>query len=187
MEKTNIFKKYIEEKYKKEYTLISEYKDENTIVKIKHNKCGKIFKVLPFVFLSGVECPKCFKNIKRNNEIFKSEIDKKYKGEYFLLSEYKSDDEKIEVLHKKCGTRFFVFPNILLKEKQCPKCFIKFSKGEEKIKNYLEEKKVNFKPFFKFKNLKFKRNLEFDFAVFNKNGSLKVLIEYDGEQHSKAI
>jgi len=67
----------------------------------------------------------------------------------------------------------------------CPECCL--SKGELKIKKYLQENNFKFETQFKFNDLKSDNNnpLRYDFAVFIDNNI--ILIEYDGEQHIKYI
>lgn len=59
---------------------------------------------------------------------------------------------------------------------------INMSKGEEKIYNFLIENNIKFKKEYTFDDLKYKRKLRFDFAIFYKE-KLKLLIEFQGEQH----
>ena len=48
-------KNLVDEKYK----LLDEYIKGETKIRIKHNKCGEIFKIKPIYFLNGRRCPKC--------------------------------------------------------------------------------------------------------------------------------
>ena len=60
------------------------------------------------------------------------------------------------------------------------------SKGELKIINLLTDLGVNFKTQYSFNDCRFtstNRIAYFDFAIFNQDNSLKMLIEYDGTQH----
>ena len=57
------------------------------------------------------------------------------------------------------------------------------SKGEQKIKQILDENKINYKREFSFDKLYDILPLRFDFAVFDTNNNLISLIEYNGEQH----
>ena len=65
-------------------------------------------------------------------------------------------------------------------------CGCLISKNEEKIRELLIKHNVNFKTQFSFNDL---RNpdtntlLRFDFAIFDKDWNLNMLIEYDGKQH----
>ena len=88
--KTN--KQFLQEVYQlvgNEYTFLEAYVTNNTLIKVKHNKCGHIYKVRPSNFLSGKRCPKCAGCIKKTTKQFKQEIYDLYKGEYEVLGEYK--------------------------------------------------------------------------------------------------
>lgn len=50
--------KNIEEKYGKEYTIVSEYKNAHTDLIVKHNKCGKEFETsYKRLVTDGQRCP----------------------------------------------------------------------------------------------------------------------------------
>lgn len=66
----------------------------------------------------------------------------------------------------------------------CPHC--KTSKGETKIRKYLENKNLSFTSQHKFDDCIHKRRLSFDFAVYG-NKTLKCVIEYNGQQHYQII
>lgn len=59
------------------------------------------------------------------------------------------------------------------------------SRGEIKIEEILQESGLNFKEEYYFSDLKSFRGvpLRFDFAVFDDNGNLDFLIEFQGIQH----
>lgn len=61
-------------------------------------------------------------------------------------------------------------------------CYIRKSKGEEKIEKILKENHISFKREYSFPDLKDKCLLRYDFALFL-NDFLIRLIEFDGEQH----
>lgn len=67
----------------------------------------------------------------------------------------------------------------------CPRC--SKSKGEKRIEKWLNEKKIPFISQFSFSDLRGLNNglLKFDVAIFENEtkNELKLLIEYDGEQH----
>ena len=63
----------------------------------------------------------------------------------------------------------------------CPVC--KSSKGEKSIRKYLIDNSFNFKEQYRINGCKDIKPLPFDFAVFDDNGNLLHLIEYDGKQH----
>ena len=64
----------------------------------------------------------------------------------------------------------------------CPLC--SSSQGEKEIYNLLKLHSINFIKEYSFPDCKYKSTLRFDFAIFDKNNNLVLLIEYDGEQHT---
>lgn len=63
------------------------------------------------------------------------------------------------------------------------------SRGEVKIHEILERNEVNFKEEYEFPGLKSPNGkpLRFDFAVFDDDGNLDFLIEFQGKQHYQAV
>lgn len=57
------------------------------------------------------------------------------------------------------------------------------SHGEEIISKILTENNIIFEKEYSFDNLIYKQKLRFDFAIFNNDGTLSHLVEYDGIQH----
>ena len=104
------------------------------------------------------------------------------------IEEYRGYDTSI--LHEcpKCKrTDWLAIPSNVLARKSlaCPDC--RKSGGEEIIASILDENEIVYKREYKFKDLKSRKNyyLRFDFAIFDKEGSLLILIEYDGLHHFK--
>lgn len=66
---------------------------------------------------------------------------------------------------------------------------MKASRGEIKIHEILERNSVNFQEEYEFPGLKAPsgRPLRFDFAIFDDDGNLDFLIEYQGKQHYEAV
>lgn len=84
-----------------------------------------------------------------------------------------------------CGNTTFVAGNHLTSGHTSSCGCINYSKGEEKIKNILEENNINYKTQYTFSDLRSATGtcLRFDFAIFNNDNQLLQLIEYDGRQH----
>lgn len=62
------------------------------------------------------------------------------------------------------------------------------SKQEQKIKEILQENDIAFQQEYSFKDLRGGKNLlRFDFAIFDDNGELDCLIEFQGKQHYKEV
>lgn len=167
--------------YETGYELISdEYKNNYTKLKWRCNK-GHIFEMNWADFDSGRRCAKCSKRYKRTNDEFVEEVFKLVGIEYEFLEEFKGVDEKIDVIHNKCGHIYKVTPyKFIYNDRRCPKC--NESKGEKRIEQFLISKNIKYKQEYSFKDCKYVLPLRFDFAVFNKN-KLSFLIEFDGKQH----
>lgn len=67
----------------------------------------------------------------------------------------------------------------------CPKCTS--SKGEKRISLFLDDKEIKYKQEYTFNDCIYISKLRFDFAVFDNNGNLVCLIEYDGEAHDNPV
>lgn len=53
------FRQSVKELVGNEYTVLTTYYTNRAYVKMRHNKCGKEWDVLPVNFLNGSRCPKC--------------------------------------------------------------------------------------------------------------------------------
>ncbi|MDM0478650.1 hypothetical protein QTH27_12765 [Clostridium perfringens] len=182
--KTDItFRKEVFDLVKSEYSLLSKYEKSSLKVKFKHNNCGNVFLMTPNSFLRGQRCPKCSGIIKKTTEIFKQEIFSAVGHEYTLLGEYKSNRTKTLIRHNKCNYNWEVRPDDFLKGQRCPKC--QHTKGEQVISKWLDDNNFNYKSQYRIKECRNKRPLPFDFAIFDRENELKLLVEYDGLLHFK--
>ena len=177
---TDEFKKEVYDLVKDEYSVLSEYTTNKTKIKMKHNKCKHIYEVYPVSFLRGARCPKCFGTPKKTTDIFKKELYDLVKDEYLVLGKYINNKTKIKLKHNKCNKEFDMFPLNFLKGQRCPHC--KRSKGEERIRKYLEDNHIRFKEQYSFDDCKNIYPLRFDFMLEDDSGRI-ILIEYDGEFH----
>ena len=169
-----VYNKMIE----KGYELLSEYEDQYTILKIKCPE-GHIYEDSYFGFIHNRTCTEC-KKIKKKNRY--NEVKKYIESfDYKLLSkEYNSNKEKILV---KCnhGHEYEVKFDNFQQGYRCPICNL--SKGEDKIKLYLDTNNIENISQFKFNGCKFKYKLPFDFYLPKYN----LCIEYDGIQHFEIV
>lgn len=171
-----------------EYSLLSNYINAKTKIKLKHNSCGFEFKVLSRVFINrGQRCPDCaIKRIKeklsKNTQEFKQELYQKYNNEFTVLGEYVNIDTHIELVHNVCGHRWEVVPYNILNKSYCPKCSKNVSKQERKIMKILEENKITYQKEYRINECRNILPLPFDFGIFA-NDKLFCLLEYDGRQH----
>lgn len=165
------------------YTILGKYTGNKDKILVKHNKCGYEWEVNPNNFLRGSRCPLCYgKNIKKTTEEFANIVEELVDEEYTVLGNYINANTGILMKHNECGHIWKVVPaGFIYNEARCPLCAI--SKGENKIKEYLENRKTSYEIQYTFKDCKNKRELPFDFYLPDYN----LLIEYDGKQHFEPV
>lgn len=167
-----------------EYTVIGQYVGSLNKIEIRHNKCSTIYEVIPSKFTFGHRCPECEPSKKKTHDRFVKQVDELTRGEYTVIGKYTGDAYHVDVRHNECGNIFSVKANNLLNGKGCPSC--KSSKGEKKIERALVKNNISFVRQFKISECKHIKPLPFDFAILEK-GEIKLLIEYQGQQHYNSI
>lgn len=128
-------------------------------------------------------CKKCI-DIKNHNSGLKLHGDfvnemKCVNKDIQIIGEYTGAKQNIEVKCTRCGHIWSPTASSLLSGFGCPECTI--SRGEIKIKNYLEKYKINFEHPKKFNGLYGVggRHLSYDFYL----PDINLLIEYQGQFH----
>jgi very-short-patch-repair endonuclease len=159
-----------------------EYKNNRELIKIKCNKCNGIFNTNPYNFLKGCGCKICNRKKLSDSRVRSVDEIKKIANtvhnniyDYSLLVSV-NNRKKIKIVCYKHG----VFEQILsvhLRGHGCPLCNI--SKGEFKIKQWLDDRNIKYTQQFKFPDCKNILPLSFDFFLPEYN----ICIEYDGKQH----
>lgn len=114
------------------------------------------------------------------NELQESEIIERTEGTDFEYVK-REGSKTIRLRCRKCSSETIKTPDFLLHNSICFECR-NTSKGEEKIKVFLDENGIEYKKQVKFELCKNKNYLPFDFGIYDK-GELVLLIEYDGKQH----
>ena len=166
---------------KYDYSLVN-YINNKTKVKIICKKHG-VFEQLPNSHtIQKCGCPKCANEetaIKQTftSEKFIEESKKIHGNKYdYSLVDYKNARTKVKIICKKHG----MFEQIAYCHQQgagCPVC--NYSKGEERIQNYLIDNNIKFEPQKKYNDLIDNSYLSYDFYIPSKN----LLIEFNGMQH----
>lgn len=181
-----------------EYVILSEdefkYKDK---VEMLHTTCGTIFYPTIKNFTNknkgggkGTRCPECSHPSKaRTMDYVKEYFERVTLGEYTLLStEYVNNKEKLKIRHNcsACNDHEFemTFNEFKNAEQRCPECnrIFRSSKYHKYIRRFFQKFNIQFEEEKTFDTCKNKKNLFFDFYLPN----YKLLIEYDGAQHSRA-
>ena len=129
---------------------------------------------------SNRRCPIC------QDQTFTYDYVKEYiesQGYELLEEEYINTGTEMKLKHKKCGsilyTTFHSFKNGKDGGKRCLRCKEKIYKGEEKVKQYLDNMNIDYIPQKRFNDCRDIQPLPFDIYI----PSLNLAIEYDGEQH----
>lgn len=176
------FRKEISKLTHGEYSVIGEYVNAQTPIKIVHHKCNYVWSIKPYSFISGTRCPKCNGGVSMSEKEFIKRVAEVFGKEYSVLDKYKSAHTSIRVRHNRCGEVFQTKPYILIDLKRgCPVC--RESHGERRIREYLIENQISFEAQKKFSDCKDRLPLPFDFYLNDYN----LVIEYDGEQHFKPV
>ena len=141
----------------------------------------------------GNGCPYCSglyptetNNLLSNNPKLCEEWDysknKKKPKEYTLCS-----SQKVWWKCKKCGYEWEITINSRNGSRKtgCPKC--NKSKGESNIEDFCIDNNIIYTPQYRIKECKDKASLPFDFAVFDVDNNLQILIEFQGMQHYSII
>lgn len=140
--------------------------------------------------LSGIKrdlgCIYCAGIAKFTQEEFESKV-KENDRNIQIVSKYNGNKSKVNCKCKQCGYEWSSIASNLMYGGGCPNC--SGSKGEMRIRDYLDDNNLNYEREFSFDNLcgDCNKQLRFDFAIFNEDGTIKCLIEYDGIQHFKPI
>lgn len=168
--------------------LLSEYTTSSDYVVVECKVCGHTYQSLPFNLLHGRRCPNCT-NIKKglmsrgNHDDFVNKM-KGINNSITILSKYITNTTKLHCLCNECGEKFDSTPAQLLRGQGCPICN-NTSKGEIRIKSFLELSNIPFVMHYSFDELRGLggKPLSYDFYLPDYN----VLIEYQGQQHYKPI
>lgn len=98
-----------------------------------------------------------------------------------IIGEYNGSESHVDCKCKLCGHLWSPLGRSLKNGQGCPHCTM--SKGEIKVKKFLELQKINYITQMTFDDCVYEQKLKFDFYLPDFN----IIIEYDGEQHFKPV
>ena len=176
---TDEFKRELSILGNNEYKLLSDYVNNHYKVKIKHLVCDTIYEVRPDDFISGRRCPYCGGGKLRTGWLLKKLS--KVNNKIDLLDNYHDNKTPLKVKCNVCGNIWLSTTSNLLQGYGCPIC--NESHGERFIRNYLDKHNIVYESQKKFKDLKDKQPLSYDFYLPRQN----LLIEYQGIQHFESV
>jgi Zn ribbon nucleic-acid-binding protein len=135
------FKEEVKDEVGDEYLFLEEYQGYKTKIKVKHEKCGYIYKIEPTRFLYGNRCPKCAGKVRKDTKYFKEEVKELVGNEYSVLGEYVNSSKKIKMKHNKCGHEWKVQPSLFVSKNgtRCPNCYGNIKRTTEEFKEEVKE------------------------------------------------
>ena len=110
--------------------------------------------------------------IRRSHNIFGTLYD-------YSTVDYVNAKTKVDILCPEHGVFSLLPHHHMTSNVGCPNCSTYASKGEEAVREYLENNNIKYNRFKKFSECTWKGILEFDFYLPKRS----ILIEYDGKQH----
>lgn len=111
-----------------EYSVIGQYKNANTKIKMKHNNCCckqgfYEWDVTPHNFLdSNRRCPVESHQVKVTTESFKDRVENEINPNFEVIGEYINSATKIDVKCRICNGIFGMTPDNIIKGQGCPYC-----------------------------------------------------------------
>lgn len=181
---TNTFEYKVNKMYGDEYTILSEYVNSRTRIKIRHNICHFDYEVMPNEFLRKREkCPFCTKKSKKKNDMsIRKELKEKYGNKFKLLEPYKTVNDCYDFKCNSCGRiSNLELSHVLSNHIQCPYCGDGISYPEKFMRSLLRQLKLNFVPEYSSKNCDWCGGYRYDFYLSDYNW----IIEVHGLQHYK--
>ena len=170
------------DKLGEEYEILNHIENKSTIVKYRHKKCNMQNTTSVRNILKNCKCGYCSKTRKKSLDEVKKTIEENTANEYRLISEeYINSDAKLKIKHEICGNEFNMRYYCFVNGQRCPICR-RSSKGENLIREYLNKNNIKFEEEVIFDELKYKKNLRFDFKIYL-NSKEYFLLEFDGKQH----
>jgi hypothetical protein len=168
--KLNEFYEWIKEQNTYSFFPLPKDIHSHTLILSKCNVCGNINKKTIYDYMRERGCPVCAKNTLKTKLDFQKEI-----GEEYNILEYKGMDHSCLIKHNLCNFVYKRSP----RHYTCPKCG--GSKGEKKIRYYLNKNNIIFEEQKVFNIKGHKLRVDFYLPTYN------LAIEYQGEQHYKPI
>lgn len=165
--------------------VLEEYVNARTPIKHECTVDGYIWTTPPQVLLMGCGCPKCGHkriglSLRKSHSEYINEV-KLINSNIEVVDDYVM--ATYPILHK-ClidGYKWKAHPINILRGSGCPKC--NTSKGEKRIEKWLTSHSFNYEVQKRFKDCRDVKTLPFDFYLPDEY----IAIEYDGEQHYRAI
>ena len=171
-----------------EYTVIGDYVNNYTKVKLRHNKCGFIIEMMPKHFLNdGHRCRACaMKN--RYNKTFINDLAMMSNNQLYAIDHYSGAFNFITIKCATCDSVFKTTPHSIYSQYRkygnirCRLCSHNTSVGEKHLIEIFNKYNIKYIYNKSLPGCNHKKPLRFDFIIGDENNPL-ACIEFDGEQH----
>jgi hypothetical protein len=175
------FRERLDEVHDGEIVALERYVHSKQRMKVRHLVCGRQWSAEPRQIIRA-GCRHCaYQALKTTPLEFAEKLSLIHGDEIVILGAYKTVRDRVLLQHS-CGHKWSAMPGDLVRRGTgCPQCAS--SKGNKRIFQLLTDAGVKFETEFRFETCRHRVALPFDFYI----PALETLIEYDGEQHFKAI
>lgn len=179
---TEEFQNRLNKIYGNQFTVLSEYVNNETKIDILCNKCNNVIQKKP-VKMTGSCKEGCYicsgKNRYKTKELLQKEVNEKFPNTYEIIGEYVKSRQPLTVKRLKCGHIYDVSPDNLLRGKGCPCCGLRQSHYMDIVESFLDNNNIEYEKEKRFDDCKYIRVLPFDYYLPKYN----MCIEVDGEFH----
>lgn len=171
-----------------DYTLLTKQEDYSGIyMNIEYicPKHGKVNSELNRLINENKLCNQCGNEVisktkRLSSEDVKTRIDSVNNNTLLNPLDYIGDNARNLRIKCKCGREYLTSLTAFHNGKnQCGNCCGSESRGEQKVRQWLEDNNIEYIPEYTFKECRDKNPLPFDFYLPKNN----ICIEYDGQQH----
>ena len=174
-------------KEKDDYEIIKQDSNPKYFI-VRHNKCGNEMKrTAQDILKNPYHCNVCDAadiKLRLSFEEAKKKLEDKFGNDIKLLHYEGVSSKKDQFQCNRCKLIFNKdLETLIEKTRGCPRCDMRYSKGERAMKKWLEDHNKTYKEQLRFDDLP---RLFFDFGVFDGN-KLLYLIEVQGAFHFKEI
>lgn len=179
---TEEFQNRLNKIYGNQFTVLSDYINNETKIDILCNKCGSVIQKKPAKMTGSCKegCYICSgKNHYKTKESLQKEIDKKFPDTYEIIGEYVKSRQPLTVKRLICGHIYDISPDNLLRGKGCPCCGLRQSHYMDIVESFFDKNNIDYEKEKRFSDCRYVRVLPFDYYLPKYN----MCIEVDGEFH----
>lgn len=121
------------------FVLLTEYKNKRAKVKVKHEKCGYIWEILPEGLRRINGCPNCQRERPRiAPDEYRQMVFDKYGDKYTIIDDYKNARVSLLTRCNLCGNEWSIWPHAFIHRDDCDCSQCKQIERSQYVKHYIE-------------------------------------------------